>query len=146
MKISKKNSKGFLISADSFLALTLLFVFILFSFFYISKTSSDSWNELDLITAARDESAVLEKSGVLESSVKSSSSDLILEYLSSTPHNYCYDVGIFSPTNLSLPIISVKKSGCFSSSEKVSSAERTFMVVNDSSVDFYIARILVWIK
>lgn len=140
------NNKGLFISTDSFVGLTLVFILILTSLIFLSQVSFNSWNSIDLISATRDLSSVLEKTTVLENSIKQNSSELISSTLISTPISFCFEVTIFNSTNLDLPIISTIKPGCVKYSNEISSVERTIVLNQNNGLEFYIARVSGWFE
>ena len=72
------HNKGFIITTDAFIGLTLLALITVISFFYLSTVVQSSWNTVDLINLARDEATVLEKQQIFENAIKQSSADLLL--------------------------------------------------------------------
>ncbi len=135
------NKKGFVISTDSFLGLTLLSLIIIFSLFYLSQLNVFAWDSVNLIDSARDVSVVLEKSGVFENSVKLGSSELLLEQLNATPQRICFEVIIFDKNSLN-PLLISTKAGCLVQNFQRFSINRSFIV--DSN--FYLSKIEVWYK
>ncbi len=138
-----KNEKGFIITVDSFISTTLVLVFVLVSFYYLSNISLNAWNTVDARTLAFDEGAVLEKSNALENSVKLVSSEPLLNSLNSTPSGYCFEATVFDST-MSTPIIHAIKTGCVKNSTKLISIDRAFVVRENAISSFYIARVDVW--
>jgi len=137
------KEKGFIITVDSFISITLVLVFVLVSFYYLSNVTINSWNTVDARTLAFDEGAVLEKSLALENSIKQSSSEPLLSIINSTPSGYCFEVIVFDSTMV-LPTVHAIKTGCTKNSSTLTSVERAFVVRENSIVSVYIARINVW--
>ena len=100
------------------------------SFFYLSNTSLNSWNVVDLKNIVFDSSSVLEKSLALESAIKQSSSEGILLVLNNTPDRYCFEVAILNSADLS-PVVNVLKAGCIKYSSEIISYERGLVVKTD---------------
>ena len=140
------HSKGFIISTDAFIGLSMLAFIVLISFFYLSTVSLNSWNTVDLINLTRDEASVLEKQFVFENAVKQSSADLILSKINATPDSHCFEVSIFAETNLNVPTIYALKTGCTKSYDQLVVANRTFIVNTDTNIGFYIAKLGAWYK
>ncbi|MFA6268824.1 MAG: hypothetical protein WCW13_03015 [archaeon] len=138
------KQKGFLITVDAFLSVTLILLIIILSFFYLSKVTLDSWDKVDLISLVFDEASVLEKSLAIENSILQSSSENILDYLNNTPSGVCFEVTVFSSTLV--PEVHALKNGCVGRADDVVSYERTVAVRNLSSVTFYIFRVEGWLK
>ena len=138
------NRGGFIISTDAFIGLSLLAFIVVISFFYLSTTNSTAWNMVDLINLSRDEATVLEKQMVLENSIKQSSADLIISKLNATSNSFCFEVTIFSKDNLDIPILYALKTGRTKKFDRFIATNRTVVVNNGGSVDFYIAKIGVW--
>ncbi|MFA6064468.1 MAG: hypothetical protein WCW44_01480 [archaeon] len=137
------KEKGFIITVDSFISTTLVLVFVLVSFYYLSNISLNAWNTVDVRTLAFDEGAVLEKSLALENSVRLVSSESLLSSLNSTPSGYCFEATVFD-ASMTNPIIHAIKTGCTKNSTKVVSIDRAFIVRDGATSSFYIARIDVW--
>ena len=140
------EEKGFVLTVDAFLSVTLILLFIILSFFYLSKTSVYSWNAVDLRLVTGDELAVLEKGGVLESAIKQSSSEGILSALNDTPNSYCFSLTVYDYSAALAPKLNSVKSGCAQKGNDVSSVERTIISRNASDINFYIARLEGWRK
>jgi len=139
------SQRGFVITVDSFLGVTLLFLLIVLSFFYLSQTAINSWNTIDLRDAVFDEATVLEKSLVLETAVNQSSSEGILSSLDSTQASYCFEVSILNPDDFSIAINALK-TGCIKHADESFSFEKTLVVNSNGTVSFYVARIEGWSK
>jgi len=138
-----KKEKGFVITVDSFISVSLILIFVLISFYYLSNVSLDSWNAVDARILAFDEAAVLEKSLAVENSIKLSSSELILASLNSTPSGYCFEATVYDST-LSTPLVHAIKTGCTKNSTNLTSVERAIAVKQGSIVTFYILKVVVW--
>jgi hypothetical protein len=139
------NDKGFVITVDAFLGATLILLFIIISYFYLSQVALTSWNLVDLRNIVNDEAAVLEKTMALEYSVNQSSSDVLLSKLNESSMNICFEVTIINPST-ALPVIHAMKTGCVKNASEVVSIERSFVVNEDDRVSFFIARVEGWIK
>jgi len=139
------NLRAFIITVDSFLGTTLMFIFLALSFFFLSQISLSSWNNVDLRNAVGDEAAILEKNLVLENAVNQSSSEAISAALNSIPGNYCFEAVVLDASDSSL-VMDATKAGCIKSSSSVFALNRAFVVRNSSSVSFYLVRLEGWIK
>ena len=140
------QTKGFIISTDAFIGLSMLAFIVVIAFFYLSTVSLTSWNTIDLIDASRDEITVLEKQQVLENAIKQSSADLILSKINSTYDSHCFEVSIFNQNNLSVPIIYALKTGCTKNYSQLVVANRTIVVNSDNNIEFYVVKIGGWYK
>jgi hypothetical protein len=141
----KIGCRGFVITVDAFLGVTLILLFAVLAFFYMSKVSLNSWNTIDQRNLVFDEASILEKSLALENSVINSSSEEILSFLNQTPQGYCFEVTIYSSPDLSPKIHSIK-TGCVKSADEYISIDRSFVVRDSDSVSYYIARVSGWSK
>jgi len=139
-------SKGFIISTDAFIGLSMLALIVVISFSYISTVSLTSWNTIDLIDTTRDEVTVLEKQSILENAMKQSSADLILSKLNATPDSHCFELSIFGENNLDIPVLYALKTGCTKDYEQLVVADRTFIVNTDSNIQVYVAKLGGWYK
>ena len=140
------QSKGFIITTDAFIGLSMLAFIIVISFFYLSTVSLTSWNTVDLINLTRDEITVLEKQLVLEDAIKQGSADLVLSKINATPDAYCFELSLFSGANLDVPVLYALKTGCTKNYAQLVVADRTFIVNSDTNVEFYIAKLGGWYK
>ena len=137
-------TRGFIITVDSFIGGTLLFFFVIISFFYLSKTTFSSWDFVDLKIMVFDQLSVLEKNLVLENSIEQGSSELLLSAINATPNNYCFEIVVFD-SNLA-PVLHALKGGCVKDSSEVIGLDRTVVVNNSPALSFYVARIEGWLK
>lgn len=138
------NERGFIITVDSFLALTLVAVFVILAFGFISLVKIDSWNSVDLKNSSSDLSSVLDTSGVIKNALLSSSTEGILSILNSTPANICFESLVFdSDSNIVLHSI---KTGCVKSSTQIFSTERLIVLNDSTNVSFFISRVNGWFK
>jgi len=144
-KKSAQKQKGFIITSDSFLGLTLLAFFLLVSFFYLSQINTYSWNSVDLVNSARDLSTILEKNSILSDAISQESAGTIVSVLNSTPAAFCFEVTIFQSTSTAIPFMNATKNNCNKGSAELVSINRTVVLNNSSSV-FYVARVEAWAK
>jgi len=138
--------KGFIISTDAFIGLSMLAFIVVISFFYLSTVSLTSWNTIDLIDTVRDEVVVLEKQQVLENIVKQGSIDLVLSKLNATSDQFCFELSVFAQGNLDVPVLYAIKTGCTKNYEQLVVADRTVIVNTGDDVEFYIAKLGGWYK
>jgi hypothetical protein len=137
------KNNGFIITSDSFLGLTLLFLLVLISMVYVSQINFDYWNNINLIDSARDVSIVFDKGNFFEQAILEGSSELLLEKLNSTPGQLCFEVSIFSEGS-KIPQMVASKYGCSKKNNEVSVVRA--VVVEDDGFDFYLARVGAWYK
>lgn len=137
-------SRGFVLTVDSFIGLTMLLFLVLVSLYYVSQLNLASWNSIDLKNAVFDELSVLEKDSVLKGAVLESSSEGMLSALNLSPPTYCFEVVIFDK-NVSSPLVHAVKTGCTKTGAQSSSAERSFVVDGNNSATIYVARATGWI-
>ena len=138
--------KGFILTSDAFLGLTLLALLIVVSFGYVSQINPMVWNNVDLINAGRDVSITFEKSNVFENTIKQSSSELLLDKLDATPNSFCFEINIFEEANLTVPKINVMKAGCTKSFDEFVVVNSSLVVNNNDDVEFYLVSVGVWYK
>ena len=140
------GQRGFVLSSDAMISLTLFFFLVMVSFFYISQISVTAWDAADLLNAVRDQATVLEKSGALDSAVQQGSSQAVLDMLNSTPGVFCFEVSVFDPANFQTPVLHSIKSDCTKSYSTLMSTERSMVVRQNAHVSFYVARVDGWFK
>lgn len=139
------GEKGFVITIDAFLGITLMFALIIVAFFFFSQTELSAWNSVDLRNAVNDEAAVLLKGRILENALQQGSSELVLMNLNSSSDNYCFEVTITGAGSSSIVLHSIK-TGCVKSSDNIAAVNKSVVVRSNSLVSFYIARVEGWVK
>ena len=139
------NLRGFIITIDSFLGVTLLFVLMVVAYFFFSQVNLSAWNNIDLRNAVNDEATVLEKSLVLENAIRESSSEVISLAINSAPQNLCFEVTVENSADYS-PFLHSTKNGCVKSSSDITSVNRSVVVKTDSLVAFFIVKVEGWHK
>jgi hypothetical protein len=137
------KNNGFIITSDSFLGLTLLFLLVLISMLYVSQINFDYWNNINLIDSARDVSIVFDKGNFFEQAILEGSSELLLEKLNVTPGQLCFEISIL-PEDSEIPFMVASKYGCSKKNDGVSVVRS--IVVEDDGFDFYLARVEAWYK
>ncbi len=143
--MGKFFKKGFIITVDAFLGVTLMLLLILLSLFFISQTSLSSWNLVDLRTAVNDTAVLLEESKSFENSIKQSSGDILLSIINESPENYCFEVTVLDYPALS-NVVHVVKSNCTKNSDTVIAVSKSVVINDHPNVLFYIAKVEGWIK
>ena len=139
------NENGFIITIDSFLGITLLFVLLVMAYFFFSQVSLDAWNNIDLRNSVNDEATVLTKTFIFENAINQSSSEVISMAINTMPPNLCLEVTIMNSIDYS-PLLHATKSSCVKSNKDVVAVNRNVSVRNDSRVNFYIAKVEGWYK
>lgn len=142
--MNNMREKGFVITIDAFLGMTVLVILLALSLYFISQANLLSYNSVDLRNSANDLGAVLEKSGALRNAVLSSSSEGIVEIINATQSSYCAEVVVFD--SFEVPLVGALKTGCIKNSQSVLSVKRTFVVNRDGNISGYYARIGVWVQ
>lgn len=140
------RARGFIITTDAFLAITVLAVLILSSIIYVSQISSTSWHSADLVSISRDELTVLEKERIIEDSLEQSSAELITSKLNYSPNAYCFELSIYPQNDPDTPVMHAIKSGCTKSSSDIRVAERAIVVNDQGNISFFIAKMGAWQK
>ena len=141
-KVSKE--KGFIITVDSFLSITLVALLIVLAFGYISLIKLESWNSIDLKNSVSDLSILLDKTDSVDNALLSYSTEGISSVLNSTPSNICFESTVFDSD--SIVILHAIKTGCTKNSAQVFSAERLIVLNDNGSISFYISRVEGWFK
>jgi len=146
--VKEKNNylkeKGFIITVDSFLSITLVTLLVILAFNYVSLIKLDSWDSVDLKNSSSDVISILDKSNSFNDALLSSSTEGISSILNSTPNNVCFESTVFdSDSNIVLHTI---KTGCTKNSTSVFSVERSIVLNNSGVNSFFIARIEGWVK
>ena len=142
---SSNNQRGFFITLDAFISLGVVLIAIIIGYFYLSQITANSWERVDLLNITLDESLVLEKSSALSQAIEQESSEIIISSLDKTPYSYCFEVAIYSQSELSVPEIYALKKGCSKSVDEFISINRSLVVYNPSA-SFYIVKVAGWKK
>jgi len=143
-KIIFGKEKGFVMTVDAFLSITLIAIFVLLAFGYISLIKLDSWNSVDLKNSSSDVISILDKTNSFSDAILNYSTEGISSILNSTPNNICFESTIFD-SSLNVILHSIK-TGCTKNSSQVFSVERSIVLNNNGIVSFFIARIEGWSK
>lgn len=138
------KEKGFVITIDSFLSITLVAIFVILAFGYISLIKLESWDSIDLKNSSSDVISILDKTNAFENALLSYSTEGIFSIINSTPSNICFESTVFdNESNIVLHLI---KTGCTKNSTHVFSVERSIVLNKSGTVSFFIARIEGWFK
>jgi len=143
-KIIFGKEKGFVMTVDAFLSITLIAIFVLLAFGYISLIKLDSWDSVDLKNSCSDVISILDKTDLLNDAIASYSTENISSILNSTPNNICFELTMFN-RDLDVILHSIK-TGCTKNSTQTFSVERSIVSNINGSVSFFIARIEGWFK
>ena len=143
-KIIFGKEKGFVMTVDAFLSITLIAIFVLLAFGYISLIKLDSWNSVDLKNSVFDTISILEKTNLFNDALLNYSTEGISSIMNSTPNNVCFESTVFD-NSLNVVLHSIK-TGCTKNSSQIFSAERLIVLNNNGNVSFFIARIEGWSK
>jgi len=136
------NNKGFVISIDAMLALSVMLVLFIAAAFYLAQVKSSATPSLFLKEFSMDTGMVLEKTSLLKNAIEKNSSTELSSFLNKLPKNVCLEVSIFNKDNLESAEITVLKSGCNADYSEKTSIKRGFLA--GSPPEFYIARISAW--
>jgi len=136
--------RGFLISFDGILSISVAFVFFLTAIFYLSGVESSSRQSSYLKDFSMDIASVLEKSGDLESAIDNNSVGPIESFLNRTPKNVCTQLRLFDKDDTSNSVMIVRKNGCLDDYTERTALKRSFFV--ESKDEFYLAEVNSWFK
>jgi hypothetical protein len=138
------KDKGFVLTTDAFIGVTLLALLMLTSLSFVSQIELNSWNFINLLSSTRDLSIVLEEDDVLKNAVLQNSSEALLNSINSTPSNLCFEVSVFEENN-SVPVLSGVKAGCIKSFSDLIIINNSF-VIRSNDIGFYFSKIEGWVK
>ncbi len=136
------NKKGFVISIDAMLALSVTLVLFIAAAFYLARVESSATPSLFLKEFSMDAGTVLEKTRILENAVEKNSSVELSSFLNKLPQNVCLEVSIFNEDDLESAELTVLKNGCNANYAEKTSIKRGFLA--GSPPQFYVARISAW--
>lgn len=122
--------KGIFFSLDALLALLVAFLLTGAILQAIAALPAEPDNSR-LLKISGDSLAIMEKTGTLEDSVSSSSSNPIKLFARSIPRNICYRVSISKPP-ASNPLIAEENCPC----KTFSVARRSFLIASSASTEY----------
>lgn len=140
------NSKGWIISFDAVLALMVMLVLFVGISFYFSGVKNDSLESIKLQEFGFDVLTVLEKSGELEEAVKENDATELKRFIEKTQSQYCLSLELYSSSDVNNAEISVNKSDCSGKYSELISVKRSFLVEENSDLNFYLAKARAWVK
>ena len=132
--------KAFIFSLDAIFAIVIAAIMILACFFYLSKTTTNIYQEQDLYKILSDSLAVLEKDDTLKLAAETDSAATLQQFLNSLPYRYCGNITIY--TSSQSAVLSAKKDGCAIKNE-TTVAYRNFILSNHTT---HYARFEGWYK
>ena len=146
MKQEKISSKGFIISLDALVALSVLLSVLMLSSFYLSQAQYTAKNGIILKENAIDILSTLEKNGVLEEAVATDKPAPIRSFLNKLPDSICADLSIYNSTDLNSAVMDVLRPGCQKNFTESATLNGSFIVQEANDANFYIARSTVWFR
>jgi hypothetical protein len=132
--------KSILFSLDAILAVVVAGSMIFACYFYLSKTTTNIYQNQDIYKLSLDSLAILEKDSTLKTAVETSNTTAIQQFLNSLSTQHCGNITVY--TSSSTAVLSAQKTGCTAKNESTI-AVRTF-IANNSNI--YYAKIEVWYK
>jgi len=139
-----KKERGFIISFDGMVALSLAFILFIAAATYLAGVQSNARGSVFLKEFSMDAATVLEKSGLLEETVERNSSAGLRSFLNKMPAAVCMEVKIFDNSDLVNAEVVVLKAGCTAEYFEKTSLKRGFVAGDDP--EFYIAEVSAWKK
>jgi hypothetical protein len=136
-------NKGFVLTMDSFLAITFISIIAIVSISLISQISFDTWDDIQLINLTKDEISILKKTNSFQNSILQNSSSPITNELNKTPNKYCFDFEIYE-INSSFPLLNGTKRGCSKKSNSIVSSTTTIILNTSNDIGYYIVTINGW--
>jgi len=137
MHLIKINKKAVVFTMDAMFALFITLSFFIFINDSLSEPSGSIYSNIDLLQLSNDGLAVLEKSGILENSIKNLNNSELQIYLNGFPEQICGNITLYNSINLKL--LSAVKSSC-AESDMNAISRRIFI----SKSDIYLAVMEVW--
>ena len=142
----KISGKGFIISLDALVALSILLSVLMLSSFYLGQAQYSAANSLILKENAADILSTLEKNGALEEAVATDKPAPIRSFLNKLPDSICADLSIYGSTDLNSAVMDVLRPGCRKNFTDSATLNGSFIVQEGSDANFYIARAMVWFR
>ncbi|MBU1120407.1 hypothetical protein KJ660_00860 [Candidatus Micrarchaeota archaeon] len=140
------NERGWIISFDAVLALMVMLVLFVGISFYVSGIKHESLESIRLQEFTFDVLSVLEKSGKIEEAVKGNDATELKRFIEKTQSQYCLSLELYSSDDMSNAVISVNKSDCGGKYSELVSVKRSFLVKENSDLNFYLAKAKAWVK
>ena len=134
------RKKAIIFSLDAIFAVIIAGIMILSCFFYLSKTTTNLYQNQDIYKVSLDSLTILEKDNTLKTSVETSSVATIQQFLNSLPDQHCGNITVY--TSSSSQLLSAQKTGCTAKNESTI-AVRSF-IANNSNI--YYANMEAWYK
>ncbi|MBW2965948.1 hypothetical protein KY342_02475 [Candidatus Woesearchaeota archaeon] len=134
------KKKAIIFSLDAIFAIVIAGIMILACFFYLSKTTTNLYQNQDIYKLSLDSLTILEKDETLKTAIETSSATTIQQFLNSLPDQHCGNITVY--TSLSTAVLSSQKTGCTANNESTI-AIRSF-IANNSNI--YYAKMEAWYK
>ena len=138
------SGKGFVISFDGLLALSVTLILFIAAASYLARVESSAVSSVSLREFSVDVAAVLEKSGMLERAVERDSVAEIRSFVNKMPEGVCIEVKVYGSGDLENAGIIVLRSGCTAVYEEKTSAKRGFLAGGSPSL--HMAEVSAWYK
>ena len=87
---------------------------------------------------------MLEKSNLLEETVKNNKISVLRKFVNRLPNSLCVDLSIYSENDLTTPVMSVLRPGCKKNFFDSATFNRGFVIGSGLEADFYLARLSAW--
>ena len=137
--------KGFIISFDGMLALSVTLILFIAAAYYLARVESSAVSSVSLREFSMDVATVLEKSEMLERAVERDSAAEIRSLVNKMPESICLEVKIYSSDDLENADIIVLRGGCTAEYEERTSAKRSFLA-GSWNPSLHLAEVGAWYK
>ncbi|VVB66414.1 Uncharacterised protein [Candidatus Gugararchaeum adminiculabundum] len=127
-KRKNRTKKGLVISFDSIIALSVMFMMVIGVNAMLGKTNSQTFEELNSIKMTNDILAAMEKTGAIERAVMKDDPASLEKFLKETRQNDCYMMRVYDNENKTE--VAMVKQGCSAHGEDVSVNSRTIIFGN----------------
>jgi len=135
------NKKGFILSLDAAIAVTVVFIFLAVSAYYVGRANEDPLIRLQMIRAGSDVVAVLDQRGMFETLDQKEMSDEIASILPPA-----YEMRLRINGTFPQEIFTVETTNETESRQFVVSGERNLMLYNETGNYFGTIQYWMWLK
>jgi len=133
------NKKAIIFSLDAIFAIIIAGIMILACFFYLSKTTTNIYQNQDIYKISLDSLTILEKDDTLKTAVETNNTATLQLFLNSLSDQFCGNITVY--TSSSSAVLSAQKTDCTAKNESTI-AVRNFIANNS----IYYAKMGAWYK
>ncbi|MBL7100752.1 MAG: hypothetical protein ISS23_02235 [Nanoarchaeota archaeon] len=135
------NRKGFILALDAAIAITIVFIFIAISAYYVGKANEDPLTRLQMIRAGSDIIAILDYEDVFETLTQTEIADQISAILPPV-----YEMRLRVNGTFPQEILTVETTNETSGRQFVVSGERNLVLYNETGNHYATVKYWMWLR